>query len=232
MPKNNNNNNNNSNNTVMEMKRKVELMEARIKNLESANSALETKVAELDSRLIVSERVSERLSLELDRLDQYHRRSNVVVKGMFLPERETNEDVERNIHKILKDDLKLPEAIQNIDKLHRVGKVKERNGKKIQDVIIRFKTHRTRYAVYSERKKAKNVKISSNLTKKRGKLLYDASTAISEIDKVKFCFSNIHGDLNIMLAEPFNGRSAFSFRSMGELNELLIKMNLTEESIV
>ena len=230
MPKNNNNNNNNNN--ALEMKRKIESMEARIKNLEATNSSLETKVAELDSRLIVSERVSERLSLELDRLDQYHRRPNVVVKGMFLPERESNEDVEKNIHKILKDDLKLPEAIQNIDKLHRVGKVKEKNGKKIQDVIIRFKTHRTRYAVYNERKKAKNVKISANLTKRRGKLLYDASSATANIDKVKFCFSNIHGDLNVMLVEPFNGRSVFSFRSMCELNDLLIKMNLTEESIV
>ena len=65
-------------------------MEARIKHLEIANKSLEDKVENLESRLHVSENVYEQLTVDLDRLDQYHRRSNVIV---FLPERESFEDV-------------------------------------------------------------------------------------------------------------------------------------------
>ena len=151
---------------------------------------------------------------------------------MFLPEQESNEDVEKDIHKMLRNDLKLPAMINEIDKLHRVGKVKERNGKKVQDVIIRFKSHYARYKVYNERKKAKNIKIHANLTKKRGKLLFEASDATKEIERVDFCYSNIHGDLNLRLVDPFNGRSSFAFKSMGELNDLLIKMDLIVDPIV
>ena len=101
----------------------------------------------------------------------------------------------------------------------------------MQDVIIRFKTHHARYTVYNERKKTKNVRIAANLTKRRAKLLYDASNAIKDIQKVDFCFSNIHGDLKVRLVEPYNGRSVFAFNSMSELNDILLKMDLIDESI-
>ena len=71
----------------------------------------------------------------------------------------------------------------------------------MQDVIVRFKSHHARYRVYNERKKAKNIKIGANLTKRRGKLLFDASNVVKSIDKVDFCFSNIHGDLEL-IEEP------------------------------
>ena len=234
MPKGNNNNNNSPSppKGIAELKRQVELMEARITVLESSNKSLEGKVESLESRVKISERVSDQLSLDLDRLDQYHRRSNIIIRDVFVPEKETLEDVKKNVHNIITKDLGLPKMVSKIDKLHRVGIIKEKDGKKMQNVIVRFKSHFARYAVYNERKKAKNIKISTNLTKRRGKLLFDVSNAVKEVGNVQFCFANINGDLKIRLVEPYNGKQVFSFNSLNELNSLLLKMGLIEESIV
>ena len=51
-------------------------------------------------------------------------------------------------------------------------------------------------------------------------------------DKVKFCFANIHGDLNFRLVEPFNGKQVFPFNSMDELYDVLLKMRLIDERIL
>ena len=138
---------NTNNNNTTEMKKKIDAMETRIKKLETANTTLEKKVEGLESRVIISERVSEQLSLEVDRLDQYHRRPNVIVRNMLLPETETNADVENKVHDIMKNEIKLPEIVNSIDKLHRTGKVKEKNGKKMQDVIIRLNASCKVYSV-------------------------------------------------------------------------------------
>ena len=61
--------------------------------------------------------------------------------------------------------------------------------------------------------------------------MYDASNATKDIEKVDLCFSNIHGDLKLRLVEPYNGMSVFVFNSMGELNDLLLKMDLIDERI-
>ena len=139
------NNNNNSPQVVIDLKKQIESMETRIKSLEG-------KVENLEGRLVVSERVSEQLTIELDRLDQYHRRSNIVVRDVFLPENETNESITKNVHKMISKDLESPSLVTSIDKLHRFGKIKEKNGKKSQNVIIRFKSHYARYSVYNARK--------------------------------------------------------------------------------
>ena len=107
-------------------------METRISKLEAANEILEGKVEGLESRAKISENVSEKLSVELDRLDQYHRRSNIIIKDVFLPENESIEDVKKTVHKVIAKDLGLPSLLPSIDKLHRQGKIVEKNGKKIK----------------------------------------------------------------------------------------------------
>lgn len=230
MPKNNNNNNNgnnmaNNSKEMAGMKNRMEEMEKKIKFLEN-------KVDVLESRLLISEGVSEKLVLEVDRLDQYHRRPNIIIRNMFKPENESNNDVERKVKEVITKELGLPEMTNNIDKLHRVGREKMTNGKKSQNVIVRFKTHHARYAVWEQRKKAKHVKISPNLTKRRAQLLFDASKLIEGLDNLKFCFADMHGDLNLRVADNFNcdnGKKVFSFNSMTDLKSLLKKMGLISD---
>ena len=221
----------NNNNLASDLKKQIETMEARIKALETANQSLEKKVEHLESRVVISERVSEQLTTELDRLDQYHRRSNIIIKNVFLPENESDDDVKKVVTKIVKNDIVKPELLSSVDKHHRIGKVKEVNGKKMQNIIARFKSHSARYSVYQERKKVKNAKISANLTKRRSQLLNDASLAVKNLEKVDFCFSNIHGDLMTRLVEPFNGKYVFNFNSLKVLSDLLMRMNFIEGPI-
>ena len=103
------------------------------------------------------------------------------------------------MRKVITQDLQLSE----IDKLHHVGKVKEKYGKKCQDVIVRFKSHSARCDVMKARKKAKHMEVSSNQTKQRSSLLFKASEILKDIDKVSFAFANIHSDLNIRVIVPY-----------------------------
>ena len=145
---------------------------------------LNKKVELLESRIAISENVSERLSQELDRLDQYHRRPNIILKHALLPESETDSTIKGTVVNILEKELSLPGIAEDIDKLHRVGKIKTVDGKKQQNIIVRFKTHFSRYAVYNERKKAKSVKIVPNLNQRRRSLLYEASKLVSGFAQV------------------------------------------------
>ena len=193
------------------------------------NAALEAKVLILEDRVAVSENVSSKLSSELDRLDQYHRRSNIIIKDAFLPEKETIEEVKNTVVEIISQDLKLPEMAKSIDKLHRIGKVLTKNGKKQQDIIVRFKTHHSRYSIYKEWKMAKNVRISPYLTKKRVGILKEASSLVEKLDMVDFVFANIHGDLNLRLVEPFHEKQYFQFSTVDELTTLLNSMDIYSE---
>ena len=108
----------NNNNLASDLKKQIETMEARIKALETANQSLEKKVEHLESRVVISERVSEQLTTELDRLDQYHRRSNIIIKNVFLPENESDDDVKKVVTKIVKNDIVKPELLSSVDKHH------------------------------------------------------------------------------------------------------------------
>ena len=111
------------------------------------------------------------------------------------------------------DDLKLLNIVDDVDKLHRVGKIKQRNGKKMKDIIVKLKSHTLRYLVYNERKKAKNIRIAPNLTKWRGKQLYNAVLSTEDAMKVNFVYVDAHGDLKIRLNDHHNGRYVFPFNT-------------------
>ena len=122
-----------SENIIAELNAKLKSLEAKVNVLEERNKSLENKVDIIESKNAVCEKVTNELSKELDKLSQYTRRSNVVIRNVFLPEKESNEDVEKVVKKIIAKDLQLPNEIINIDKLHRIGKVITKNGKKLAE---------------------------------------------------------------------------------------------------
>ena len=203
---------------------KLASLEAKVACLEDKNKSLENKVVLLESQQAVCSKVTKELSKELDRLGQYTRRANIVIKNVFLPEKETNEDVAHVVNNIIKDDLKLPNEINNIDKLHCIGKVKNFNGRKNQDIIVRFKSHASRYKVFNSRKTTKKVNIRPNLTPSRGKLLFEANELISSVDEVDFAYADLHGDLKFRLVREYEGKFVFPFFSLEELKSSLSEM--------
>ena len=67
---------------------------------------------------------------------------------MWRPENESNDQLHQNVKKIIKEELNLPSEAGDIDKSHRIGKVIEKDGKKHQNVIVRFRAHASRYSVF------------------------------------------------------------------------------------
>ena len=121
-----------------------------------------------------------------------------------------------------KEELNLPSEAGDIDKSHRIGKVIEKDGKKNQNVIVRFRAHASRYSVFLKT----SAQISPNLTAKRNKLLTEAINLVDTIDGVNFVYTDIHGDTKVRLKEAFNGKFVFAFYSIEELNKLLVDMNV------
>ena len=75
-----------------------------------------------------------------------------------------------------------------------------------------------------ERKKAKNIRIAPNLTKRKGKLLHDAVQSTEDATKVNFVYADTHVDLKIRLNDPHNGRYVFPFNTLEELNKFLVEI--------
>ena len=89
-------------------------------NLEKKNESLGKRVGELETSKVISENVPMQLANEVDRLSQYTWQSNVIVRNVFLPENETNEQVNKKVIKIIMDIMKLPNIVDDVDKLHCV----------------------------------------------------------------------------------------------------------------
>ena len=192
------------------------------------NSLLKQRVEVLESQVAVGRNTTNKLKIEVDRLDQYQRRSNIILKNVEVQPQNSPDGDAKFVQQLFEKNLKLPNAFPDVDKLHRTGKVREMNGgKKAQDIIVRFKSHRVRYEVYKERKKSNNVKIRPNLTRKRGDLLYRASQLVNGIEEIDFCFANTHGDLTLRLKEASNnGKQFFNFHSMDDLRTILRQQSI------
>ena len=213
---------NNGNGQYNDLLRRLQEAEKTIKDLQEDKVALVKRVEKLETNLEVSRNVSTKLRAEIDRVGQYQRRSNVVIKYADLP-KENNEEKDKTFVKnVFEKELKLQNVVSQIDKVHRIGKKFDgHDGTKSQDIIVRFKNHNSRYAVMNKRKDAKSVKIRPNLTKFRNNLLFNANEYVKNNAKIDFCFANIHGDLNVRLKEKIDDRQTFSFDSMKGLETLL-----------
>ena len=208
------------------LKDKLEKVERRLEEIENKNKKLEEKVVVLESEKAINQNVTRLLSDEVDRLDQYHRRSNIIIANVIKQEHESQEEVTNKVNEIIQRELNLPEVIPQIDKLHRVGKVRERNGKQTQDIIVRFRSHAARYKVYDNRKRTSNVKIRPNLTKRRDQFRYEATELVKDNSQVNFVYSDAHGDIKIRLNNQFKGKYVYKINSLEELKDILEKINV------
>ena len=213
-----------SNDEVSQLKERLKNVENQITAIKDENKLLKARVTVLEDQVGVATNISNVLKTEVERLDQYQRRYNVILKNVALPKKQTQEGDEKFVKNLFTKELNLPDVYDEVDKLHRLGRPRSGDGdnKKTQDIIVRFKSHSARYKVYDGRKKSKSTKIRPNLTKHRGKLLYLASKFVEELDPVHFVFAGEHGDLKLRLKEKTDDdKQYFEFKSMEELKEIL-----------
>ncbi len=203
--------------------------------LKAANQSLVGRVEELESYMIASKNVNEKLRAHIDNIDQYGRRSNLIIKHVPVDdENETIKDLEGKMSNFLKNELNVPNASHEIDKVHRIGKPKEYRGAKQQNVIIRFRSHAARYTAYSNRKNAKKFKVAPNLTKHREEELFKAKSLVESMKGVKFVFADIHGDMKVLFESKMaseNGtlKESHIFTSAADLERLLLRLKLIDD---
>ena len=231
--------------TVGTLTNEVNLLKNRLKQLENANEKLVNEKNDLVSRVERLESFREtstnvtkhlkeendRLKAQLDNVDQYGRRSNLIIKHVTRTDTEKDDpnELQQKVTDFLSKELKLPNAAKDIDKLHRTGKPKTYNGATQQNIIVRFKTHATRYAVYRKRNQSKKFKICPNLTKHREKTLHEAKEAASKIDEVDFVYADIHGDLKIRFKTKMEDSEVHRFSDLNDLADMLKRFGFVEE---
>ena len=201
---------------------------------------MEQTVEKLESQLKTSQNVNTILSEQLDDLQQYGRRSCVIVEGIPLSEngtRETELEAETKLKNKLLKNFDILEKILNaeFDKCHRIGKVKpDKKNPEVskQSMIVKFKSHSFRSKLFDQRKDIegrpkKTIKLRVSLTKRRSALLNYAAGVIEHFpDNFHFAYSDPNGGLKFRMRYPIGGRYTFSFNSETDIDGIINKLDL------
>lgn len=205
---------------------KLALQEKTIENLVARMELTDSTVALQKNAISKLKDDASSLREKLDRQDQYHRRPNLRINGVALPERgtrETNSDIMKIVEEVCAD-LEVDVKPDDIFRAHRVGAKKHDNGRHHQAVIVRFRSWASRCALYRARPTAQRPRpkktgpppgrgyrsISLDLTASSYALLDKAKELIEEHypdnpqsnDKNKvFAFSDLNCNLAIRFGE-------------------------------
>ena len=159
--------------------------------------ALEAKVAMMESYIAHMEN-------GIDEQEQYNRRLCLRIDGIVPPKQgqsETGDQCLKKVNSVFKE-LKVAIPDEVIDRAHRIGKPKVKNGINIHTMIVRFTTWRHRTAVYRARKVSSKYKIRLDLTKKRLNAMVKVSKDL-DIKKLGFAFADVNCQLCAKVGDKF-----------------------------
>ena len=230
--------------TNEELLRKINEQQQIITNLTNRIVALEGNVLQLEGHLAVVQNTNILLQKKSDDLEAYSRRPCIILSGIKKEKNEAILDLKQTVIEHLENTgLPKQEIEKNIDKLHRTGQFNKE--KKTQPVIVRFTNHSFKEKIYYRRKAAKTknakVNISPSLTQLRKEVLdyttdylkknYGNENHIDENEIMpKFTFADVHGNLKMVLNNPFKNRFVFSFSTILEFHQLLDHVTTTAEN--
>ena len=117
----------------------------------------------------------------------------------------------------------------NIDKLHRRWPYQPITN--TQPVIVKLKSYSFKEKIYNKRKNVnKNIKLVPSLTRRRSQPLNKLQIALNDskesgiLDAVKFVFEDVHSSLKVVLQNPCENRSVFSYNSELEFYQFVDKV--------
>ena len=147
------------------LSKKIDELETEIKNKDE-------KIQLLENRVEILEEEKESQGKEIDDLEQYSRRNCLLLHGVVETNAECTDDI---IIKTCAEELGIDVKQEDLDRSHRLGKVK-RNDNKPRPIIVKFARYAVRNKVFSNKKKLKGKKllITESLTVYRMKLLDEA----------------------------------------------------------
>ena len=195
----------------------------------------ERQVLILDSQLPVTEAVNSFLKKKADDLETFSRRSCIHVNGLEKDDHENNHNLRKTVVENIssKTGISKDNIERSIDKFQQTGKYNQTT--KTQPVIVKFTSHSFKEQVYFKQKTIKNsnsnIRITPSLTHHRLELLNLTQSYLQEEyynkkDDIypKFTFADVHGNLKLVLNQPFKNRSVFSFSSVCEFHQIINKV--------
>ena len=202
---------------VQHLKKQVAEQNMQIKELSARLATLEGKLIQMESTSKISERVNEVLAEKLDDLNQYSRRSCLVIDGIK-PDHLSSPI--RDAKHVICENLGIPEDVfyGEIDKAHPIGPIKEDN---TQSVIVKFKSDSFREHIHNNRKNMKNkkYKIRVSLTQRRLNLITEAKALTENLENVDYIFNDVNG--NVKLKLKMGKKKYYTFNSIVDLAEIL-----------
>ena len=110
-----------------------------IDKLTSRISALESHVQLLEGKIVIQETVSNLLQQKANNLETYSRRPCAILSGIQKSKKESRENIKTSVFQNLQKTGLPLEEIENIDKLHGVGRFDHET--QTQPITVKFKTH-------------------------------------------------------------------------------------------
>ena len=126
------------------LSKKIDELETEIKNKDE-------KIQLLENRVEILEEEKESQGKEIDDLEQYSRRNCLLLHGVVKTNAECTDDI---IIKTCAEELGIDVKQEDLDRSHRLGKVK-RNDNKPRPIVVKFARYAVRNKVFSSRKKLK-----------------------------------------------------------------------------
>ena len=203
-----------------------------ILNLEKRINDQNRKIEKLESNLAIRENTINVLLNRLDSIEvvadnneQYSRRSCLRIHGIEYED--GNIDNSMDVLEKCYEEVKVPFNKSDIDRVHRIGKTTQINGKSTKSIIVKFKSWESRKKFYQARPKIdpKSLEkpgsspfiVSLDLTKRRYDLLKYAKGIINDNDKVAYGFADINCSLGIKTSK---GKFCY-FNTKCQLDDLL-----------
>ena len=144
------------------LSKKIDELEKQIKNKDE-------KIQLLENRVEILKEEKESQGKEIDDLEQYSRRNCLLLHGVVETNAECTDDI---IIKTCAEELGIDVKQEDLDRSHRLGKVK-RNDNKPRPIIVKFARYAVRKRYFQTKKKLKGKKllIRESLTVYKMKLI-------------------------------------------------------------
>ena len=131
---------------------KLEQQMNQIDKLEKKLEKQANRFNELEGQIALQKKMSDLLEIKCDNNEQYSRRTSIRIHGTEVPEDESVDNV-MAVVKSCHEKINVPFDQDNIDRVHRIGKkyTDENTGKKVQSIIVKFKSRKSRKEFYDVR---------------------------------------------------------------------------------
>jgi hypothetical protein len=140
-----------------ELKESCELAHKTIGEVKKNNEKIASDLTRLDKTVHVLERENQELRAELDNMDAYSRRENMIIDN--IPEGGVGENCTELVYKMLEDDMKVPEArVIKFSAVYRLGK-RQPGKERPRPIIAKFHFRPDKESVMKYRTNLKNSNI-------------------------------------------------------------------------